>query len=98
VDRCRKYRYGLDRAVGEHQLGPAAASVQPGRPAAGGAGGGLAAWGALFHLLPEAVTLLGNHLAVYGWVAGGMFVFFLLEQYLYWHHCHRPARTVRWDI
>jgi zinc and cadmium transporter len=48
--------------------------------------------GALFHLLPEAVTLLGNHLAVYGWVAGGVFTFFLLEQYLHWHHCHRgPA-------
>ena len=51
--------------------------------------------GALFHLLPEAVTLLGNHLAVYGWVAGGVFAFFLLEQYLHWHHCHRPLAAPR---
>lgn len=34
--------------------------------------------GALFHLLPEAVTLLGNHLPVYGWVAAGVLAFFLL--------------------
>ncbi|HUY51221.1 MAG TPA: ZIP family metal transporter [Streptosporangiaceae bacterium] len=51
--------------------------------------------GALFHLLPEAVTLLGNHLAVYGWVAGGVLAFFLLEQYLHWHHCHRAPAAHR---
>lgn len=45
--------------------------------------------GALFHLLPEAVTLLGNHLGLYGWVAGGVATFFFLEQVLHWHHCHR---------
>jgi zinc and cadmium transporter len=51
--------------------------------------------GALFHLLPEAVTLLGNHLGVYGWVAGGVVTFFVLEQYLHWHHCHRPPAAHR---
>jgi zinc and cadmium transporter len=51
--------------------------------------------GALFHLLPEAVTLLGNHLGVYGWVAGGVVTFFLLGQYLNWHHCHRPPGAHR---
>ena len=51
--------------------------------------------GALFHLLPEAGTLLGNHLAVHGWAADGVFTFFLPEQYLHWHHCHRPLAAHR---
>jgi zinc and cadmium transporter len=46
--------------------------------------------GALFHLLPEAVNALGNTLAVYMWLAGGLLFFLVLEQYLHWHHCHRP--------
>jgi zinc and cadmium transporter len=51
--------------------------------------------GALFHLLPQAVASLGNRLAVYGWLAAGLFGFFLLEQYLHWHHCHRPLGAHR---
>lgn len=51
--------------------------------------------GSLFHLLPEAVTLLGNNLGVYGWVAGGVVTFLMLEQYLHWHHCYRPAAAHR---
>jgi len=47
--------------------------------------------GALFHMLPEAVAELGNTLAVYVWLAGGFLTFFILEQFLQWHHCHRPA-------
>jgi zinc and cadmium transporter len=46
--------------------------------------------GALFHMLPEAVTALGNNLQVYGWLAAGLISFLVLEQYLHWHHCHRP--------
>lgn len=30
-------------------------------------------------------------LAVYVWVAAGLFSFFVLEQFLHWHHCHRPV-------
>ncbi|MHB1430840.1 MAG: ZIP family metal transporter [Streptosporangiaceae bacterium] len=51
--------------------------------------------GALFHLLPEAITLLGNDLSVYAWMAAGIAAFFLLEQYLNWHHCHRPPAAHR---
>jgi zinc and cadmium transporter len=51
--------------------------------------------GALFHLLPQAVTSLGNQLAVYGWLAAGLLSFLLLEQYLHWHHCHRPLGAHR---
>jgi zinc and cadmium transporter len=28
-------------------------------------------------------------------MAGGVFIFFLLEQYLHWHHCHRPLPAHR---
>mgnify|MGYP001811648628 CR=1 FL=1 len=45
--------------------------------------------GALFHMLPAAVDHLGNELAVYVWLVGGFVAFFLLEQFLHWHHCHR---------
>lgn len=51
--------------------------------------------GALFHMLPEAVDELGNSLAVYVWLAAGIFSFFVLEQYLHWHHCHRPVSAHR---
>lgn len=44
--------------------------------------------GAVFHLLPEAIGILGNHLSVYRSLAIGFLVFFVLEQYLHWHHCH----------
>ncbi|CDZ90255.1 ZIP family metal transporter [Rhodococcus ruber] len=46
--------------------------------------------GALFHMLPESVEVLGNNLAVYTSVAAGVFSFHVLEQFLHWHHCHRP--------
>jgi zinc and cadmium transporter len=51
--------------------------------------------GALFHMLPESVDELGNGLAVYGWVTAGLFSFFVLEQFLHWHHCHRPVGAHR---
>ncbi len=51
--------------------------------------------GALFHMLPEAVEALGNRLAVYGWVALGIGSFLVLEQFLHWHHCHRPVGAHR---
>jgi zinc and cadmium transporter len=51
--------------------------------------------GALFHMLPESVDALGNELRLYAWLAAGLYLFFLLEQYLHWHHCHRPVREHR---
>jgi zinc and cadmium transporter len=49
--------------------------------------------GALLHMLPEAVTAMGPGLAPYVWLVGGFLGFFVLEQFLHWHHCHRaPSR------
>jgi zinc and cadmium transporter len=42
-------------------------------------------------MLPEAVAKLGNTLVVYVWLVAGFLTFFILEQYLQWHHCHHPA-------
>ncbi|OIK25528.1 zinc transporter [Streptomyces malaysiense] len=51
--------------------------------------------GALFHMLPESVRALGNHLYVYVCVAAGLLSFLVLEQFLHWHHCHRPIAAHR---
>lgn len=51
--------------------------------------------GALFHMLPEAVDQLGNELRVYGALVAGFYSFFVLEQFLHWHHCHRPVAAHR---
>ena len=47
--------------------------------------------GAFFHMLPEAVSRSGDSLDV--WVAFivGFLAFFVLEQFLHWHHCHQPV-------
>ena len=51
--------------------------------------------GALFHLLPESVHQRGNSLTVHVWLAAGVLAFLMLEQYLHWHHCHRPVDAHR---
>lgn len=47
--------------------------------------------GALFHMLPQSVAVIGNRLSVYVAVVAGFATFFVLEQWLQWHHCHRVA-------
>lgn len=47
--------------------------------------------GAFFHMLPEAVGALGNDLSLYIWLVAGFLAFFVLEQFLHWHHCHRAT-------
>jgi zinc and cadmium transporter len=49
--------------------------------------------GAFFHMLPEAVDALGNELALYIWLVAGFLTFFVLEQFLHWHHCHRSEHS-----
>lgn len=44
--------------------------------------------GALLHLLPEAVAARGPGLATFLPVIGGFALFFLMEQFLSWHHGH----------
>lgn len=51
--------------------------------------------GAFFHMVPEAVDALGNRMAVYVWLVVGFLVFFVLEQFLHWHHCHHATHDHR---
>ena len=45
--------------------------------------------GAFLHLLPEALEETENVMAVMFWLLGGFVLFFVLEQFIHWHHCHR---------
>ncbi|MFW6090679.1 MAG: ZIP family metal transporter [Actinomycetota bacterium] len=51
--------------------------------------------GALFHMLPSATESLASPLTVYLWFIAGFVTFYLVEQYLHWHHCHRGAECDR---
>jgi len=44
--------------------------------------------GAFFHLLPEAIAEQGDSLKVFIYVLVGFCLFFILEKFLRWHHCH----------
>lgn len=43
--------------------------------------------GAFLHLIPEAIEKGGTQ-AVFSFVLAGFVLFFLLEKYLFWRHCH----------
>ena len=45
--------------------------------------------GAFFHLIPAAIEHSGNRIDVYVAIIAGFSVFFGLEQFLNWHHCHQ---------
>ncbi|HUE96571.1 MAG TPA: ZIP family metal transporter [Longimicrobiaceae bacterium] len=50
--------------------------------------------GALFHMIPA--SLIGMPpMTTFGWVAVGFLLFFGLEQFLHWHHCHRAYADCR---
>ena len=49
--------------------------------------GGALLGGAFLHLIPEALTGLSID-AVFLYVLVGFTVFFLIEKFLHWHHCH----------
>jgi zinc and cadmium transporter len=47
--------------------------------------------GAFFHMLPAALEGRPDDPTVFLWALVGFTVFFALEQFLHWHHCHRAA-------
>lgn len=46
--------------------------------------------GAFLHLIPEAVETWGSRLSLYLWLLLGFAIFFIMEQFINWHHCHKP--------
>lgn len=47
--------------------------------------------GAFIHLLPEAVNLLGLGFRLSLAILFGILVFFILEKFIFWRHCHLPT-------
>jgi zinc and cadmium transporter len=45
--------------------------------------------GAFFHMIPAGIISYGNTTVFYLWIVIGFTMFFMLEQILHWHHCHR---------
>jgi len=45
--------------------------------------------GAFLHMIPEAIIENGGVGNIFIWVLIGFSLFFLLEQFVHWHHCHR---------
>lgn len=51
--------------------------------------------GAFFHMMPEAITPQSGPVRPFAWLMLGFGVFFALEQFLHWHHCHRAEADCR---
>ncbi len=51
--------------------------------------------GAFFHMLPAAIQNSPADDTVFLWVLVGFALFFALEQFLHWHHCHRASSDCR---
>jgi len=47
--------------------------------------------GAFFHMLPAAASQTQDLGRVFLWTLLGFTLFFALEQFLHWHHCHRAG-------
>lgn len=44
--------------------------------------------GAFLHLLPASIHEEGAHFSSFVWLLAGFAIFFALEQFINWHHCH----------
>jgi zinc and cadmium transporter len=51
--------------------------------------------GAFFHMLPAAASTGADLPRVFLWTMLGFVLFFALEQFLHWHHCHRAEADCR---
>jgi zinc and cadmium transporter len=51
--------------------------------------------GAFFHMLPAALAQAPGDAGVFLWALVGFSLFFALEQFLHWHHCHRASAECR---
>jgi zinc and cadmium transporter len=51
--------------------------------------------GAFFHMIPAGLAAGIGDMAVNVLVLSGFAVFFAIEQFLHWHHCHRPTSEAK---
>lgn len=50
--------------------------------------------GAFLHLIPESLEHAHHATEIFIWVIAGFTMFFVLEKYLYWRHCHDSECTI----
>ena len=46
---------------------------------------------AFIHLIPDSFEKLGNNMATSLLLLTGIFIFFILEKFIHWRHCHVPT-------
>jgi zinc and cadmium transporter len=51
---------------------------------------------AFFHILPEAIEMMEATALTY--VLGGIILFFFIERFIQWHHCHKLASGHQCDV
>jgi zinc and cadmium transporter len=47
--------------------------------------------GAFLHILPESLER-NSSMFVFSWLIGGIVLFFLMERYFFWRHCHEEGK------
>ena len=47
--------------------------------------------GAFFHLIPESIEKI-PYILIIILISTGVFLFYLIEKYLHWHHCHKYGK------
>jgi len=47
--------------------------------------------GAILHLIPESIDELGNEPSTFVLILAGIVAFYILEQFIHWHHCHKET-------
>ncbi|MBI4845630.1 MAG: ZIP family metal transporter [Candidatus Omnitrophica bacterium] len=48
---------------------------------------------AFIHLLPESFEKLGTRLSTSLYIIAGVLIFFIIEKFIRWRHCHAPSST-----
>lgn len=51
--------------------------------------------GAFFHMIPAGMEKITDTTVLFGWLLAGFTLFFVLEQFLHWHHCHRARASCK---
>ncbi|HAH04446.1 MAG: hypothetical protein UV78_C0029G0008 [Parcubacteria group bacterium GW2011_GWA2_43_17] len=49
--------------------------------------------GAFLHMLPEVIESVGYSLSLVLGLIGGLLLFFVIEKYIQWRHCHEPTSS-----
>jgi zinc and cadmium transporter len=51
--------------------------------------------GAFLHLIPESIEISGQIMYIFLYLLLGYTLFFVLEQFIHWHHCHKVRHEIK---